>query len=331
MPVSPRGEGYLVTVNRSDALEGYQRIRKQVSNYELGTKLEGEINAAIDANGMWPIGQHASGHKGIGRKPRTGWVDPKRVKFGGTLRLAATETFSTIWKINNPRRAHQRIKSNAKRITNFFEARGKFDLEDIQTEDVYAFVEHLFGLGLSHATVVGQLGFLKTINKYAMNHNPPLASSLIPIQSVKFRAARTPIALADICQVSMWHLDNNSRFLADFFKMMALLQLSFEGVRALRPEHFTKLEGGKAYIQIPQKRKNQIPERVHLTDEGIGFVEGCIGIASYMGWGLLFPEDVYTYKNGWKKARKALGVKGAELKHFPRQKTGLSPRLRLTF
>lgn len=318
MPVQLRTKGYQVTVNRSDALKGSRNIKRQVSSRHEGERLEKAIHAAIDEYGVWPVSYD--------RIPLL--VNPKGGSYplmdGGSLRLAVNEAKKALW--DNP--DIPGLWVFARNVTTFFEDRRLFDLDEILEKDISAFLSKNFPTG----TKEDHSDFLKTVYKMAMERTPPLISlSNVPLAmqpTIVTGWSKYPaVTLPEIKQVSNWHLNEGSSELADFFQIMAMLNLSFEGVCALRPSHLVKQEDGKAYVQLPQLTETQLPERIDLSVEDARSFEWCIADANSNGQETLFTSPTKYFKKSWWEARMGLGVHGGDLAIIPTQIASNSPRL----
>ena len=127
MPVVKRAGAFQVSVHRADALEGYRRIRRQHHGTErTARELERTINEAIDVYGWW-----AEDMKGATPKAC------RKANSKGTLRISAEYALRSRW---NGTPYAKPAEYQLWELVEFMEARGKADLDDIQTDDVEAYI-----------------------------------------------------------------------------------------------------------------------------------------------------------------------------------------------
>lgn len=294
MPIYPRNGGFQVQVTRADALEGFQKIRRQRPDFESAKALEGEIIKAIDVYGKWPVES--------GDKPLSSGV----TLLHGTLFEAANLALATHWKGT----AYEaQVTPVAHLIVRFMEARKKFNFEDITSEDLDAYVKASFEKGNTANTVNHHLSALSVINTVALERKPPLTTVRLPIKRVKQRPVeKWWLRPEDQRKACEWLRGQAEYLFADYIEILAYQGLRVDEGLRLRPRHVTGLDGKTPGLKVPGTKTQGAEATIPVFPQAVPIFERAIKRAEENHWQLLFPITWKQANELWKGVRALLGV-----------------------
>ncbi|MCC5780512.1 tyrosine-type recombinase/integrase [Nitratireductor sp. B36] len=324
MPITERGGGYQVTVNRASAKAGYRRIRRQVQSLCEAESLETEINEALDVYGKWPVEE---GDKPLpvptlhGRSTRTQAILTPTGQTG-TLRKAAEIAIETHWKgMRSETQTGYTLMSDVA----FLEQRGKRDIDQIVSEDIDALVAHHREKGHSASYINQALGHIRKVNQIALKRLPPLCTTVIPITKQKARNKKTWwLRPEDHQQVSEWlRRPGGDPLFADLIDIIVYEGLRVEEALRLTEGCFTGLAGNKPWLHPDGTKTADSDNAVPVYPEALPVIKRSIARAKANRWERLFPISPRQAMSRWNTVREFLGAS-----HIP---TATMKSLRRTF
>lgn len=293
MAVRPRGPSWQIEVYYAKALPGFQRIRMT----HKGTKaeaesLEREILQALEVYGKYPV--QRGDQKMAGRT-------------GGTLRIAAKLAWDTHFK---ELAAGTQAYTSVLVDVDFFEKRGKFDFEDITSDDVDALVKyHQVERQNSNNTINHHLSYLSTVNTVALNRKPALTKAVLPLKRLPVKVQEkwwlTP---EDLRRCTEWLEERQDPLFADVIRMVVHQGFRVEEVLRLEARHFTGLDTDEPWVRVPGTKTEGSQGAIAVFDGALPTVRRAIERAKLHKWELLFPLSHRQARDRWNEVRDFLQV-----------------------
>lgn len=293
MAVRPRGPSWQIEVYLASALPGFTRIRETFK----GTRAEAEsreqeILQALKVYGKWPVQR---GDLKVAERT------------GGTLRIAAKLAWTNHWK---ELAYGEKAKTSVNVDIDFLEKRGKFNFEDVTSEDIEALVKfHQVERGNSNNTINHHLSYLSTVNTTALERKPPLTTATLPLKRLPVKVQEkwwlTP---EDLERCTEWLEGRQDPLFADVIRMVVHQGFRVEEVLRLEPRHFTGLDTDEPWVRVPGTKTEGSQGAIAVFDAALPTVERSIERAKKHGWKLLFPLNDKQARSRWNEVREFLGV-----------------------
>lgn len=276
--ITKKHNKYLLRVNKA----GHDRITKSCDSYAEAEALGKEIEDALDKYGKWPI-------------------------LIGSLREAAKLALATHW---TGMRSHRSNSYCVWLVVEFFEARGKTEIDQIVSEDVDAIVQDMRQRQLSATYINQQLGLLRTINQVALKRDPPLATKTIPTPHLKSGHQRkwwlTP---DDHLKATAWLREpGNNPLFADVIDIMAYQGLRVEETLRLTTRSFAGLDTEKPWLYPDGTKTREASNALAVYPATVDVAKRCIERAASNGWDRLFPLTPRQTNYMWNEVRSFLGA-----------------------
>ena len=293
MSVRPRGPSWQIEVYYSKALPGFKRVRTTFKGSRAEAEsLEAEILANLQSFGKHPVER---GDKKLSAQLR------------GTMRIALKLAWETHWReMSYGEKAH----TSATVDIDFLEQRGKFNFEDVTSEDMDALVKyHQDERGNSNNTINHHLSYLSTVNKVAMERKPALTNVKLPIKKLPMKVQEkwwlTP---EDLQKATVWLEERNDPLFADVIRMVVYQGFRVEEVLRLEPRHFTGLDTEEPWVRVPGTKTEGSQGAIAVFDGAMPTVRRSLERAKAHGWKFLFPLTDKQARARWNEVREFLGV-----------------------
>lgn len=300
MTIRERSGGYQVEVNNAKALPKFRRIRKQINgSFAEAKRLETEIQDALETYRKWPI-------EG-GDRP---FVDPEATRKVGTLRLAAGIALHTHWAGTDWGKTVGICLNGI--IRYFEEVCGVYDLDNITSDHLDAFVQDCRSRGNKPTTINKNLSMLSVVNSVALERKPPLCSGKLPIKKVRVTAeTKWWLKPEKYEEVIKWLTEEKGDpIFADFISMMVRQGLRPMETLRLTPSSFSGMDTKKPWLQVPGTKTSEAGNAIPVYQREL--VERCLKRANAMGWKTLFPYTRRQASDRWNEVRAYLGVSDIE-------------------
>jgi integrase len=297
VPITPRGRGYLVTVHHPNAPKG--RVRKQHNGTTASARLlEQEIWAAFDTYGVWPVPEDA--------EPIQKQTNAE--KYKGTLSQAAQIACATQW--NNGKEWGTKAKTLVWGVVQFFEERGKADIDDIMSVDIEAFKTSLFERDLSWRTVNSYLSILSVLGTTALTVDPKLATKSLAIKRApKQKVLKWWLRPEDFERVLTWlHEEVVDPEFADYISMLVLQGFRPNEGRLLEIDQFVGMDTDEPWITDPGTKTEKSANAVPLFEDTRELAMRCIDRAKRYKRKRLFAFEQRQCIDRWNEVREFLGV-----------------------
>lgn len=292
----------MVTVHHPKAPGG--RIRKQCNGTRSTAQaLETEIERALSTYGMWPVAP--------GAEPLTdSEKSPQRLK--GTLSHATQLALDTQWKGTV---WGESVAAVIWGVVRFFEARKRFDLDDIRSEDIDAFVASKRAKGTSTTMIKKYFSMLSVINTVAFERDPKLATRerlplprlrAAPIEKWWLRPEGLEAALEWLIEIKA------DQLFADYISMLVLQGLRPGEALRLEPRHFTGLGTDTPSLQVPGTKTRLSGNTIPVFEDALELVKRCIERAKVNRTSRLFPYTWRQASDRWNEVRALLGVEDVQ-------------------
>lgn len=299
MTVRPRTKGFQVEVNNAKALKGFKRVRVQCNGTEADAKaLEAEIAKALETYRKWPVEE--------GDKP---YVDPAALRRVGSLRLAMNLALATHWD-KNTEWGRTVAVCLAAIVRYFEEVLGVYEIDDMTSEDVDAFVEDCRSRGNSKETINKNLSMLSVVNKVALRRKPPLCRTVMPLQRLKKGAIeKWWIRTEQLDDALRWLREvRGDPIFADYIELMVKQGLRPTECLRLKPRDFTGLEGDQPWMKVPGTKTTEAGNSIPVYEWSLGVVNRSIARANERMWSVLFPFTRRQTQDRWNEVREYLGL-----------------------
>lgn len=309
MTITTRGRGYLVTVSHPRAPKG--RIRKQYNgSFRDAQSLEASIRRGLEIYGHWPVEEGATPLQ-------------RGKRFEGTLSKATQLALDTQWKDTVWGESVGKVIWG---VVRFFEERKRFNLDDINSEDIDAFVESKRSKGTSTTMIKKYFSMLSVINTVAYRRDPPMSSrEKLPLPRLKSKPLEKWWLRPESLEKALeWLIEVKADpEFADYISVLVLMGYRPNEALRLSTRHFTGLGTDKPCVQVPGTKTRLSGSTIPVPEDAVDLIKRCQARAKSRGTDLLF---VYTWRQAsdrWNEVREFL-----EVSHIP---TATLRSLRRTF
>jgi integrase len=300
MTITPRNNGFLVTVKRASAKPGFQRVRKVAATHAEAVALEAEIIEALSKYGQWPLDVRPA-------------KETPRDTPQGTLREAAKLALQTHWK---GMVYYRSVKDMIWPIVEFMEKRGKYNIDDILSEDIDALVSASHEAHNSPSYMNKKLGIIRIINQVALRRDPPLATKTImtPHQKGGFKEKwwLRPEDHATVTALLRNPLDASlmtDPMFADFIDIIVFQGLRVEEALRLLSRNFSGLDTKTPWLKPDGTKTHDAQNSIPVYPEAVPVVQQAIARCQENGWTRLFPITLRQAGERWNLVRDFLGVR----------------------
>lgn len=308
MTVRPRGPSWQIEVYYSKALPGFQRVRQTFKGSKADAEAQEQtILSALQTYGKYPV---EAGDQKIG------------VTKQGNIRIAAKTAWETHWKeLSYGIKAHTSVLVDIE----FLEKRGKFNFEDVTSDDVDALVKyHQDERENSNSTINHHFSYLSTVNTVALKRKPALTKAVLPLERLPVKVQeKWWLKPEDLKSATEWLEGRQDPMFADVIRMVAHQGFRVEEVLRLEPRHFTGLDTDEPWVFVPGTKTEGSQGSIALFDDALPTARRAIERAKLHGWKYLFPLNEKQARARWNEVRSFLGVE-----HIP---TSTLRALRRTF
>jgi integrase len=298
LPIRQRSNGFQVEVNDASALPKFRRIRTQCEGTrEDAMALEASIRECLKTYKKWPL---AEGDQPV--------QDHRAGRKVGTLRIAAQLALDTHW-------VGMAYEVTTKKvvwpIVRFFEdVRGVYDIDDITSEDLDAFVADCRSRGNTSSTINKNLSNLSVINTVALERKPPLTATKLPIK--RQRVSPTEkwwLRPEDMERATRWlREERGDPIFADFIEIIVKQGLRVEEALRLEPRHFTGLDTEEPWLHVPGTKTKQSGDSIPVYPWAVEVLKRSLQRAKVQRLERLYPYTTRQASDRWNEVRAFLGA-----------------------
>lgn len=298
MTIRPRTSGWQVEVNCASALPKYRRVRVQHNgSRESAELLEKEIAAALRSYRKWPVedGDEV-------------YVNSTTTRSKGTLRECMELALKTRWAGT---RWGETVEVCLRSIVRFFEERrGVYDLDDMTSADVDAFVADCRSRGNTAVTINKNLSMLSVLYEVGSKRTPKLCTTRVDLPRLRPEPIeKWWLRPEDFEKAVAWlRVEKGDPLFADLIEMMVYQGLRVEETLRLSVRDFTGLDTDKPWLKVPGTKTKKAGSSIPVFGWSLELCERCLQRCKVLRQDRLFPYTRRQASDRWNEVRAYLGV-----------------------
>ena len=286
-----------IDVADAKALEGFKRIRKNVTSEEEAKRVHDEVLKSLQEYGKWPVGPKD--------KPLVRTTGREKTKTGN-LRQVAQIALDYHWK-GTPYEGP--VSFQIWPMVEWFEDHGCANIDDITSYHLDKFVAHRREKNNTPNTINKYLSILGVLNTLALERKPPLCKSKLPIKRLKVaRMEKWWLKPDSLARLVEWLNERGDTVFADLVQIICYQGFRIEEALRLRERHFTGLGTENPWVQVPGTKTQKSGRTIPVYTQSFELVDRSIKRARTLGWSTLFNMTPRQSRELWNECREFLGV-----------------------